>query len=484
MEPSAGVDVAAVTGGLAAGLVALAPRRVLLLAALAGFVIAEIALGLMLLSDTEQDTLMSSLRRLEIVLPAILLFGALVVGFVRWPGATPVALLAAAPFRVPVDVGSDTVYLLLPLYGVLGAALLALAYRSITEDDLPSPPLLLAGPTALIVVLAGLSMLWASDVRSAGIDLVFFYLPFAALFGTVARMRAARWTEAALAVTLVTLGCLFAAIGLVQVRTGDLPFARDIEVANEYTSYTRVTSLFHDPSIYGRHLAIAISILVVLLWLRRVRILIALPILALLAAGLFVSYSQSSMVALFVSVLAVSLLAADPRARRILVTASVAAAVVTVVIVAVLAWNQSLSRTTSGRSDLVTNTAYVIAANPVIGVGIGGEEQANREEGEKRGLLPKSSHTTPLTVAAELGVLGVAAYLLFLAASARGLLLLSATDRPLALSLAAVLIVLVVHSLFYSGFFEDPITWGSVGLAAAGLTVSARAAPRNPSEQA
>jgi len=29
--------------------------------------------------------------------------------------------------------------------------------------------------------------------------------------------------------------------------------------------------------------------------------------------------------------------------------------------------------------------------------------------------------------------------------------------------------VIVVHSLFYSAFFEDPLMWGAVGLAALGL---------------
>jgi hypothetical protein len=45
-------------------------------------------------------------------------------------------------------------------------------------------------------------------------------------------------------------------------------------------------------------------------------------------------------------------------------------------------------------------------------------------------------------------------------------------DRALGLSLLAVFTVLVVHSLAYSGFFEDPLTWGAVGLAAASLRLA------------
>jgi O-antigen ligase len=181
----------------------------------------------------------------------------------------------------------------------------------------------------------------------------------------------------------------------------------------------------------------------------------------------------------------VSLVAAGRRARRILVAAAVGAALATVGAVVALAANDSLREATSGRSELVTNTAYVIAAHPLVGVGIGGEEQASREEGEKRGLLPKPSHTTPLTVAAELGALGVAAYLLLLAATGRALAQLGRVDRPLALCLAALLLVLLVHSLFYSGFFEDPLTWGTLGLMTAALAASGGAtAPTARARQA
>ena len=55
---------------------------------------------------------------------------------------------------------------------------------------------------------------------------------------------------------------------------------------------------------------------------------------------------------------------------------------------------------------------------------------------------------------------------------------LAAHDRPLAFALGATLLVLFVHSLFYSGFFEDPLMWGSVALAAAGLA----AVPRLPAQ--
>ena len=221
-----------------------------------------------------------------------------------------------------------------------------------------------------------------------------------ALFGVLARTTLTSWTRAGLAWTLLALASLFAVVGLSQLHTHDMYFAPDVEVANAYTTFTRVTSLFHDPSIYGRHLAVAIAVTVVLLWFKRVRLAVAIPLIAFIWAGLFVSYSQSSMFALFVTVLVVSLLAADRRSRRILVSAAAVAAVAATVVVGVFAWNHSLRDITSGRSDLVANTARVVAAHPIVGVGIGGEARASREEGKKHGTLAKPSHTTPLTVAA------------------------------------------------------------------------------------
>ena len=110
--------------------------------------------------------------------------------------------------------------------------------------------------------------------------------------------------------TLVALGMLFAAIGIWQAQTRTLFFARDVEVANAYTSFFRVTSLFKDPSLYGRYLVVPIAVLLVAILIRRGRTLdwvAAAALVAFLFWGLFYSYSQSSFVALFVVTFAVAL---------------------------------------------------------------------------------------------------------------------------------------------------------------------------------
>jgi len=76
------------------------------------------------------------------------------------------------------------------------------------------------------------------------------------------------------------------------------------------------------------------------------------------------------------------------------------------------------------------------------------------------------SHTTPLTIAAELGILGLIAYVALLGGAAALIERVRRIDPALGLGLAAVLLALVVHSIAYSGFFEDPVTWLVLAVAA------------------
>ena len=69
--------------------------------------------------------------------------------------------------------------------------------------------------------------------------------------------------------------------------------------------------------------------------------------------------------------------------------------------------------------------------------------------------------------------MGFALYAWLLAAAAWALWLVTRRQRVLGLGLASILLVLFVHSLLYAGFFEDPLTWGVLGLAAAVLAAAA-----------
>jgi len=416
------------------------------------------------------------------------------VVLVRYPAIVPVALLAVAPFRIPVGVGDQDAFLLLPLYLVLAAAVLALAFRFVRGERPEPPPLLLGLPTAAFVAFSSVSFLWTWDQHDGGIALAFFLFPFVAGMAVVARSPLADWLPRALVATLVALGSLFAAIGLWQAHTHTLFFARDLEVANAYTTFFRVTSLFKDPSLYGRYLVVPIAILLVVLLLRQLRVLEAIALVAVVAflfAGLYFSYSQSSFVALFVVTFGIAFLAGDRRLRVALVACACVAALGSGAYAANSIHGRSVKDVTSARSRLVTITLDAFEARPVGGVGIGGQPQASLDRSGTGSVRRNASHTAPLTVLAEGGVVGFALYAWMLGASGWALFLVTRRDRLLGIGLAAVLLVLFVHSLLYAGFFEDPLTWGVLGLASAVLvsapaprsaeaaeSVTARDAPR------
>jgi hypothetical protein len=83
-------------------------------------------------------------------------------------------------------------------------------------------------------------------------------------------------------------------------------------------------------------------------------------------------------------------------------------------------------------------------------------------------------------VAAELGAVGVLLYLGFLAAAVLLLLAVVRRNRAVGLGLAVCFLVLFLHSLFYSGFFEDPLMWGVLGFAAAIVAVPAPETAASP----
>jgi len=472
-------EVAAVVGATGAALVLLGTVRKPQLAA--GFVLLGAAMAMLvvaLLPRADLERLVSAKGLAALVLGAAAA-GAGAWAFVRWPAVVPVALLLAAPFRLPVELGSQDAFLLLPLYVVLAAASLALLYRAFRGEELTAISIWVAAPAAALIGWASLSLVWALDPEEGSIALLFFIFPFAALLAVVARSPHASWLPRALAVCLVGLATVFAAVGLYQAWTHTLVFAQDLRVANAYSTYFRVTSLFKDPSIYGRQLVLALTLLVVVLWLRRVRPLPAGLLAGVIFGGLYFSYSQSSLLVLFATVLVVSVALAERPSRNVVIAVAAAVTLAASALAVASVKDDGLTRATSGRTRLVSVTGHVIANHPIAGVGIGSQPLAAKQELETRRRAAKNaSHTTPLTVLAELGAVGFLLYLAFLAGAARLLWEAFRRDRVFGLGLAACFLVLLLHSLFYSGFFEDAVMWGVLGVAA---MVIARA-PQNAEE--
>jgi hypothetical protein len=474
-------QAAAVVGAAGAAFVLLARSRAGLLLGLAVLAAAEAGFGLAILGTDGVDRLVTPAGVAAGAAGSVVLAGG-VAALVRWSALVTPIVLVAAPFRLPLDVDTSHRFLLavaqagelgrlLPLYVVLAVASLALAVRALRGEEVAALPRHVAVPAAAFVAFACVSLLWSSDVEAGTSVLAFFLLPFAVLVAVVGRAPFVPWLPRALAIGAVALAALFAVIGLYQAVTKELLFfAPNLEVANTYAPIFRVTSLFRDPSLYGRHVVLGIAILVVLLWRRSLPVLPAALLIAVLWAGVYVSYSQSSLTGLFVVVLAVSAVAGDRRVRAAIAVTAAVLLVAGGVLVAREVADTSLRRATSDRSRRVDLTAQVLATHPVAGVGIGAQPFESQQLSDRFGTESAFvSHTTPLTVGAELGVIGLALYLLLLAGAAATIEAVRRRDETLGLALGAALLALLVHSLFYSGFFEDPIMWLVLGVGASFL---------------
>lgn len=487
MDEAGLAQFAGIVGAGGAALAILAGRRITLFA---GFALLGLAETLLAVSIAGTDALgkVAAPAPVAAAVAGVILVAASAAVFVRFPLATIPALVLAAPFRLPFDFDRDhRLYFalaeggrlgrLIPLYAVLIAAAAAFLYRSLGRHEITAPPRVIALPAGAFLALASLSLLWSEDLDRGANLLAFFLLPFAAMVAVVARAELAPWLPKALAAIALGLATVFALIGLLQQATKELLFYEpELAVANAYSPFFRVTSLFTDPSLYGRHLVLGFAVLLVLLWAGRIHLAAAAAVGAVMFAGLYFSYSQSSMAALFVVAAAVTLVAGDPVARRTVAIATAIAVLIAAGFVAVQARDQSIRELTSGRWQRADLTIDVVRDQPLLGVGLGAQPKVSRELGAGNDAREARfvSHTTPLTVAAELGLVGFAVYALLLAGTVRMLVALRRTWPALALALGAVLLALFTHALAYSGFFEDPITWLALGVGAAYLAVPAR----------
>jgi O-antigen ligase len=310
-------------------------------------------------------------------------------------------------------------------------------------------------------------------------------LPFGVLTAAIARLPLRLDALRGLLGLDVGLALLFALIGLYQAVTHTYLWHNPkLEISNLYADFFRVSSVFYDPSMYGRFLAVALLLVAAAaVWghVRSPAVLAAVAV--VLFAGLAVSYSQSSFVALAVGLAALAALAYERRA--VAIGAGVALALVLLALATppmgsvrhALA-DGDLSKVTSTRSGLVSTGARLFVHHPVQGVGFGGFLEASKPgtNAEAKGAKG-ASHVMPLTVAAELGLPGAVLLVVFLLGLARMALAPVRGGRETTtyrLTLGLALLVILVHSLFYAAFWEDPLMWGLAAL----LAVAARPAER------
>jgi hypothetical protein len=157
-----------VVAAASAGAILLPPGRL----RSAVMVLAMLLFPVLILGDQWHTTQIVDLRHDEGRIVALLAIAAAVVAtltylFRRWPIVLPLAIIFALPFRVPLHAGGDTANLLVPLYLVIAAAVLATLLRDWSDPPESHAPRPLAWVLAAVVVLYALQALYSEDFRTS-----------------------------------------------------------------------------------------------------------------------------------------------------------------------------------------------------------------------------------------------------------------------------------------------------------------------------
>ena len=411
----------------------------------------------------------------------------LATAFRRVPWLLPLLALAC----IPVRIGWLSHQLLVPLYVVVLAAAMQLAWELAHGDVRARELRAITWPLALYLAWVGLSLGWTQDTHSGAIEALAFYVPFTILAIAVARLPWHRLGLWALYAELTVMAVVFAVVGIYQYETRNVFENPKVIFSNAYAAFFRVNSIFWDPSVYGRFLVVAmIPSIVLILRGRSLRISwAATAALVVTWLGLLISFSQSSFAALVVAVIILAFVAWRWRAflavgLAIVVLGGLAAVQPTVRRSIEHHTRSGLNSASSGRYSLVANGIRIAVAHPVRGVGVGGFERAYAKRVQrlhgKKNLKTAASHDTPVTIAAETGIVGLGLFAWLLVACATDVF---RTRRLVPLAAGVSLAAILVHSLFYSDFFEDPTTWLLLGLVAFALPPPAPAAEPPPVER-
>jgi hypothetical protein len=420
----------------------------------------------------------------------------------------PLAVIAAVPFRVPIHAGGQEANLLVPLYLVIAGGVLATAWKQWEEHregenrdassaggaaggEIGQAAASAGGPhgrtrgqallpkvLAAVLVLYALQSVYSEDFSRALQNVAFFYVPFALAFTLLAEWR---WDRRLLVLGLgVVAGeaLLFVLFGFWEYAARHLIWNPEVIQSNDFHTYFRVNSLFWDPNIFGRYLALTITaIAAALLWARSPRLVLWLgALVAVLWLGLITTFSQSSFVALLVGLAA---LAALRWSARWTLAACAGGAILAVAFVLAaggslkinLSTEHTLNKDTSGRANLVSEGIALFGDRPLWGYGSGSFSVAYQKHRTGGNGRLSVSHTEPVTVAAEQGLIGLFAYVALLGVAfwtlAAGFTRLmpglrgppSAGGAAARAAVFACFLALIAHTMAYAGFLEDPLTW-------------------------
>jgi putative inorganic carbon (hco3(-)) transporter len=441
----------------------------------AAMLTALVLFPILILGDQWHNHQIVELRHHEAKAAVAIVVGVvLVVGlawvFVRMPILMPLAIIGTLPFRIPLESGGESANLLVPLYVVIGAGVLAAMFLPPPAEN--RKPRWVAKTLAIFVFLYALQALYSEDFSKGLQEICFFLVPFTLAY---ILLRELPWDRRLLTwafLLIVAEAIVFVLVGSVEYVSRSLFWNDAVIRSNEFHTYFRTNSVFWDPNIYGRYLALVLVVVTTaVLWVkdRRRNFWLLAGAMLVIWLGLVQTFSESSFIALLAGL---AMLAALRWSWRWTLGLALIA-VVLGVLVTLFSGGKTITADrfnviTSGRSRLVGGGAELFADRPLWGYGSGSFQTAYTNHLPKEKAPVTISHTEPVTVGAEQGLIGLVSYVALVVVAlwtmGAGLWARGPDRKPTLVTAAraavlAAFVALLVHTMAYAGFFQDPITW-------------------------
>lgn len=348
---------------------------------------------------------------------------------------------------------------------------------------------------SLLALFAGTSVLWAADTGYAAVTGAYVLLGALLMVGTVA-VRPDPSRSAAALVIGATAQAIF---GLRQFFAQEVVGSTVLGVASHTAAdlgafvvetptgrWLRAYGTLPHPNMYGTYLAVGLLAAITLFMVvrpQRVRISLAASI-AVMGAGLMVSFSRSAFLALFIGSV-VMLFLSDVRTRSLrrfaagLVIVMSAALMIgaiypDVVVPRITGEGRLESLSIDERKGQLDDAQALFLSHPVAGVGMGQMPISLSLElpDGREGYYYQPVHSVPVLVAVELGLVGILLWILLI----RGIVgrvwkwRLTPPESVFFVGFVAVLTVGLLDHFVWSLWFGQLIFWAMVGMVLSVLT--------------
>jgi O-antigen ligase len=484
----------------------LAPNGRVRYAAIAVALIAAVAL---ITGQVWSTSRLASLRghpaeAIALGLAALALLAALAAVFRRFGWLFPLCTFAVVGLRVSIDVGGQSSSLLVPLYAVTAAGAIAMGVerweKRGSDPGAPAAPASAAERSdpgrwralaiewlprilAAYLVLYAIQATYSEDPANAVENAAFFLVPFAVLFVLLGEVDWSAWLLGRVLAVTAAVALALAAIAIVEYASRHLILNPDLVQENAIHLYYRVNSLFRDPNVFGRYIALAmVALAAYLAWERRPPWAWATAaVTGILLTALAFSFSLTSFAALIAGLVVIVW---KRFGLRWAATSLGAMAVTGVIFLAVsgtgtadLSNRHDVNEVASGRVSLVSGGLRLARAHALWGWGSGSFGAAFSRHIQR--AKTTASHSEPITVAAEQGLIGIVLYTALIVASLLVLLGGPMRASPARVAVGACYVALIVHSLGYADFATDPASWVllALGLALARAQLAGARAP-------